>query len=146
MQTQNYMRNVGIYAQDVWTLKNLTVNGGMRFDYLRAGYPDQYNAPTVWVPTPREVPGQVAVSWKDLSPRIGASYNLFGTGKTALKASLNRYVLQRRPRGCVRSRSIPMQTNATDTRRWLDPNGDRSSRAIPFNSAVNGELGPSART
>jgi carboxypeptidase family protein len=140
--TENYARNVGIYAQDVWTLKNLTLNGGVRFDYLRAGYPDQYNAPTVWVQTPRQVSGQVAVRWTDLSPRMGASYNLFGNGKTALKASLNRYILQRGP-GDVSAPINPMQTNATNTRRWLDPNGDKIVQGDPFNPAENGELGPS---
>jgi hypothetical protein len=36
-----------------------------------------------------------------------------------------------------------MQTNATNTRRWLDPNGDKIVQGDPFNPAENGELGPS---
>ena len=32
-----------------------------------------------------------SVSWKDISPRLGVVYDLFGDGKTALKASLGRY-------------------------------------------------------
>ena len=31
-------------------------------------------------------------NWKDLNPRVGISYDLFGTGKTAIKASVARYV------------------------------------------------------
>jgi hypothetical protein len=141
-ETQNFARNVGLFAQDVWTLKKLTVNGGVRFDYLRAGYPHQYNPPTIWVPTARDVPGQAVLSWKDLSPRLGASYNLFGDGKTALKATLNRYVLQRGPAD-VAAPVNPMQTNATNTRQWLDPNGDKIIQGDPFNPAANDELGPS---
>ena len=140
--TQNYMRNVGLYVQDVWTLKNLTVNGGMRFDYLRAGYPDQVqrahgvgaHAPRGSRPGRRELEGSLA--------RMGASYDLFGTGKTALKASLNRFILQRGPAD-VSAPVNPMQTNATDTRQWLDPNGDRIVQGDPLNPALNGELGPS---
>ena len=30
--------------------------------------------------------------WHDLSPRLGASYDLFGNGKTAVKVTLGRYV------------------------------------------------------
>src|SRR4030095_13556423 len=31
-------------------------------------------------------------SWKDLNPRVGAAYDLFGKGRTVLKVSLGRYV------------------------------------------------------
>ncbi len=30
------------------------------------------------------------INWKDLSPRIGAAYDLFGNGKTAIKGGINR--------------------------------------------------------
>ncbi len=32
--------------------------------------------------------------WKDIDPRIGVAYDLFGNGKTALRASVSRYVTQ----------------------------------------------------
>ncbi len=38
------------------------------------------------------IPGQTVVSYKDLSPRMGLAYDIFGNGKTAVKVSLNRYV------------------------------------------------------
>ena len=31
-------------------------------------------------------------NWKNTSPRLGASYDLFGNGKTAVKASIGRYM------------------------------------------------------
>ena len=30
--------------------------------------------------------------WRDLSPRVGGSFDVFGNGKTAIKASFSRYV------------------------------------------------------
>ena len=36
------------------------------------------------------------LGWKDISPRLGAVYDLFGTGRTALKVNLGRYVIAQR--------------------------------------------------
>jgi hypothetical protein len=80
------------YAQDQWTFNRLTATGGFRVDTLY-GY-----VPAISLPATRFVParnfGRVdgLPSWVDLSPRIGAAYDVFGNGKTAVKASLNRYV------------------------------------------------------
>ena len=133
--------NLGIYGQDQWTLKQLTLNAGLRLDWFRSDYPDQNVAPTQWVPVTRSFPGQVAVSWKDLSPRLGVSYDLFGNGKTAVKASVNRYVLGE---GTGRASTInPINSNNSMTRQWTDSNGDRIIQGDPFNPAINGELGAS---
>ena len=37
-------------------------------------------------------PEAEGVRWHDLEPRMGVAYDLFGNGKTALKASLNKYL------------------------------------------------------
>ena len=82
-----------------------------------------------------------SVNWKDLNPRLGVAYDLFGNGKTAVKASVNRYVLGE---GTGRASTInPIQSNNTMSRQWTDPNGDRVVQGDPFNPALNGELGVS---
>jgi hypothetical protein len=139
---QNRVRpNLGLYGQDQWTVKRMTVNAGLRFDWFRADYPDQSAPPTQYVLVTRSFPGAVAVSWKDLSPRLGLAYDLVGNGKTALKFSASRYV---QGEGSSRAQTInPINSNNTMARVWLDPNGDRIVQGDPFNPAANGELGPS---
>jgi hypothetical protein len=133
--------NLGLYAQDQWTMKRLTVNAGLRFDYFRTGYPDQSVNATEYVPVVRSFPALEIVKWRDLSPRLGASYDLFGTGKTALKGSVNRYVLQT---GTDYSFSAnPLNNNNSVNRQWNDLNRDYVIQGDPFNPATNGELGPS---
>ncbi len=39
--TNRIRPNLGLYAQDQWSIRRLTVNAGLRFDYLRNDYPDQ---------------------------------------------------------------------------------------------------------
>lgn len=137
----NRIFNMGWYAQDQWTRDRLTINMGLRLDLLRNDYPDQYVGPSQFVPVERSFPGQEVVSWKDVSPRFGASYDLFGNGKTALKATVNRYV---QGEGINRASTInPIQSNNSDTRQWNDVNNDRVIQGNPLMSAANGELGPS---
>ena len=133
--------NLGLYGQDQWTMKRLTVNAGLRFDIFRSDYPDESVPPTQFVPVTRSFAGQEAVSWRDLNPRFGVSYDLFGNGKTAVKASANRYV---QGEGTGRASTInPILSNNSVTRTWIDGNSDRVVQGDPFNPAANGELGPS---
>ncbi len=89
---EQLVADLGLYAQDTWTIKRFTVNAGIRFDYLNAKVEAQENAGGTWI-GPRsngEIPN--VPNWKDLGPRLGIAYDLFGNGKTALKATLSRYV------------------------------------------------------
>jgi hypothetical protein len=76
-----------------------------------------------------------------LNPRFGVAYDLFGNGKTAVKASANRYILGE---GVNRASTInPIQSNNTMIRPWTDSNNDRVVQGDPLNPAANGELGAS---
>ena len=94
--------------------------------------------PTQFVPVARSFPAKEAVNWKDLNPRLGVAYDLFGNGKTAVKVSANRYVLGE---GTGRASTInPIQSNNTMGRQWIDANNDRIIQGDPLNLAANGEL------
>ena len=91
--TVHLSAEMGIYAQDKWTLGRATINGGIRFDYLKNGFPDQHLGPTVYTPT-RDftIPAGDYANMKDVTLRFGGVYDLFGNGKTALKAAWGKYV------------------------------------------------------
>ena len=88
------------FAQDQWTAGRLTLQGGIRFEYISSFYPEAVIGQDVFVPQTLVFPAQDAgVGPKDINPRVGVAYDLFGNGKTAFKFSLGRYPT---PTNCVR--------------------------------------------
>jgi carboxypeptidase family protein len=130
--------DTGIYASDRWTLRRLTLNAGIRFDHVNVAIPEQSAAASRWIgarsfPAVENVP-----NWKDVNPRLGVSYDLFGTGKTALKASVNRYVTQ--AVFGFTANANPFQTTVNSaTRGWTD-DGDFIPEGDPLNPLPNGEF------
>jgi hypothetical protein len=141
-RARDYLRpNLGVFAQDQWTVKRMTVNAGLRFDYLRTGYPDHDIPPTQYVPVRRVFEGEDVIRWTSLSPRVGVSYDLFGTGKTAVKVSAGHFVLAD---GLPNRRPInPVAQNNSTNRTWDDRNRDFIVQGDPLDPATSGELGPS---
>ena len=72
----------------------------------------------------------------------GLAYDLFGNGRTALKFSLNRYVLQEGKNNTNNVHPVIAATNSI-ARTWTDRNSDRIVQGDPLNPLLNGELGPS---
>jgi hypothetical protein len=86
-------QDLGLFAQDKWTVNRLTVSVGIRFDYHANSFPEQTLGPTRWTPA-RNItfPEQDNVSYKDFTPKSQLAYDVFGNGRTALKISLNKYL------------------------------------------------------
>jgi hypothetical protein len=153
-QTSFIRPNLGLYAQDQWTIRRLTLNMGLRFDWFRTSYPNETTPTPTVLPGnfvigpspylqggPLAFPGAQVLDWKDLDPRIGIAYDLFGNGKTALKWSLSRYVVQQ-ALALTNSVNPVTLTASRETRTWKDANGDFSVQGDPLSPAANGELGP----
>jgi len=88
-----YGPQLGAYAQDQWVRGRLTASAGLRSDHFGATVPVNSYVPTRLAPTLNlSFPAEKGLDWNDLSPKLSAVYDLFGNGKTALKASANRYL------------------------------------------------------
>jgi len=118
--------NMGVFAQDQWTIDRLTVNAGVRFDYFNAYVPAQTIGPGPNVPTRNASFAQVddVPNWKNTSPRLGAVYDLFGNGRTALKVTLGRYMEAPNLTTITRVMDPAAAIVNSATRPWTDTNRD----------------------
>ncbi|MGE3512411.1 MAG: carboxypeptidase regulatory-like domain-containing protein [Vicinamibacterales bacterium] len=136
------MTKVALYAQDQWTVNKLTLNLGVRFDRHKSGY-DAVDLPATNLLPARQFDGADVLNWKDVSPRLGAAYDVFGNGRTAIKATWSRYVAAETI-ATARSLSPTVTSTARLARAWVDANGDFIPQGDPTNPLPNGELvGPS---
>ena len=148
--------DLGIYAQDQWKFDRFTFNYGLRFDYVNGYVPDQ---DTPGTPDPKffdRFPGMPLLNpwvgqrpfkavegiprWKDLNPRMGVAWDVFGNGRTALKTSLGRYVAKTNVDVAVLLNPITTSVN-TASRSWTDSNGNFYPDCNLGNFALNGECG-----
>jgi hypothetical protein len=130
--TYNTARDIAVYLQDQWTVRRVTLNMGLRYIDYKATVPAYHLDAGPWVPA-RDFPAVDNVPhWQDLSPRLGVAYDVFGSGKTALKATFGRYP----PRSNPAAINIPASNAAASaTRTWNDntyPVGDpRRGNYVP---------------
>jgi hypothetical protein len=136
-------RELGIYAQDQITIGRLSTHVGVRYDHLDTHFPETRLGPTRFAPT-RDilVPRKDQLAWRDLSPRLSASYDLFGNGRTAVKGILNKYVNAAGLQGFFGDGSNPVNLFANQTSRaWNDVNGNFVPDCDLVSAAANGECG-----
>jgi hypothetical protein len=143
----NLDNDLGLYAQDRWSVNRWTVQGAIRFDYFATSFPEQTIGPSDMTPT-RNITFQAQdnISWKDLTYRSGLAYDLFGTGKTAVKVAFNKYLLGQTLNGLGRNPNPVLTLRTTANRPWNDRgglgiNGDYIPQCNFLNPASNGECG-----
>lgn len=137
----NLFLNLGFYAQDQWTLRKLTLNLGARFDYLHGWNPAQTADAGLFVPARAYPETRNLPNFKDLSPRLGAAYDLRGDGRTALKVSLGRYVAAIGAQLAQQFHPANQQVNSA-SRTWNDANRNFDPDCNLTLPAANGECGP----
>jgi hypothetical protein len=152
-ETSNSLLYNGVYIQDQWTRKRLTLQGALRYETASSWAPAGENG----ILTDNEFGGPFLLprtdgvrGYHDISPRIGAAYDVFGNGRTALKANVGQY-LQGAYTGDAYTISNAGSTLVTSINRsWSDNlnlpvgtpgRGDYIAQCDFLNPAANGECG-----
>ncbi len=113
--------NFGLYVQDTWSLNRLTLNYGVRFDLNQQTIRGQEEQIGRFANSPAYDGFQAVPTWKDFSPRLSAVYDIFGNGKTAIRAGFNKFVTAQTTGFSQLYNPTALTTQALP---WTDVNGD----------------------
>ena len=111
------------YASDSWQVnRRLTLNLGIRFDRFRPFLPAQEHPVGRFNTTLQVFPAvNKLLAWNLVSPRLGASFDLGGNGRTIVKLNYGRYWLP--PATELGFNLNPNQPNWWERWTWSDDNG-----------------------
>ncbi|MBM3777969.1 MAG: TonB-dependent receptor [Acidimicrobiia bacterium] len=134
------MVDYGFFAQDTWTMDRLSVSYGMRFDATTSFSP-AFTRPGGYFLGEVDYPAMSRFSdFKDIVPRLGAAYDLFGTARTALKFNLGQNMTNEGlSRALASHPAIALQDQANRT--WNDVNRNYVPDCDYRNPLPNGECG-----
>ena len=145
----------GLFLQDEWTRRRVTLQGAVRFDRARSWFPAQQEGPSRFLPTPILIPETVGIdSYKDITARVGMASDVFGNGSTALKLNIGKYLEGAGVSGNYANtnpslrmpQTTPTFGTAGVTRAWTDanqnvvPDCDLSDPAAQDLRATGGDL------
>jgi hypothetical protein len=119
----------GMFIQDQYTRGRLTASGALRWDRASSYAPVEGNGvsrTSFLNPTPITIEKTSGVdAYNDISPRVGLAYDVFGTGRTAVKLRWGKYL------GFASNDAPFTSTNpgatlvGTASRGWTDNDGDK---------------------
>jgi Carboxypeptidase regulatory-like domain len=127
-RTANRTMTSALYAQDSLTRGHLTLQGAVRYDRAWSWSPTEGNGTTDisrFNAAPIQFDRTASVdAYNDISVRGGAAYDVFGTGKTAIKFAFGRYLAPATNDAPYTQNNPASRIVTNASRSWLDGNGN----------------------
>ena len=141
LNTRAVKYSTALYAQDSWTIDRLTINAGLRMEIAKPSSPavgkpaGRFTTAALFPAAPDCAPvsgdprqlvamGQLDLCMPtmgpDIAPRFSAVWDIFGSGRTALKFGWNRYYHAFGITGVFRLQNYAGAAARTDERDWFD--------------------------
>jgi hypothetical protein len=139
----NRTRYDGFYAQDQWTHGRLTLQGALRYEHAWSWFPEGENGITAdnRFGSRFIFPRQDGVTgFHDITPRMGAAYDLFGNGRTSLKVNISKYLETAQNGGLYTQNNPAVTFQQTTARSWTDGNGNFTPDCDLMNPAAQNNL------
>jgi hypothetical protein len=118
----NGLRNYGFFVNDTFTRNRLTLNLGARYDRYRVFIPAQERVAGPFFTALSVAENPSVISFNHIAPRVGATYDVSGDGKTILKANYGRYFFN--PGVNLANAINPNNDTQFCTYAWNDANRD----------------------
>jgi hypothetical protein len=135
------------FVNDTWAVGRLTMTAGLRFDQYHSWLPEQEQLAAVVGPTAvaaKTFSQTELFTWNQWAPRIGMTFDLFGDGRTVVKANYG--LFWHNPGAATGGDANPNTTAKSQTFTWNDLNGDRrwqpgEQGAVPTAQSLEGAIG-----
>jgi hypothetical protein len=135
------------FLQDSLTRGRLTLQGALRYDRATSYAPTEKNGTTSTSflnPQPITIPETPGVdAYNDITPRVGIAYDVFGTGRTALKFNWGKYLAYAANDSPYTSTNpgatVVRNVTGANIRGWTDTDNDKVVDCDLLNPALNGE-------
>ena len=114
------------YVQDQWTIDRVTVQGALRYEWAKSWFPEGKNGVVAnrWTPALLDPRTEGVRGYHDLSPRVGVAWDVFGSGKTSVRANIGHYLASANNEQNYTINNPAVGRVTTQTRTWADRDGD----------------------
>ena len=131
------------FVQDLWTRGRVTLQGALRYDRVHSWSPEQRIGPSRFLPAGLVFPKTDGVNaYRDLTPRAGIAYDVFGNSWTAVKVSAGKYLEGAGTTGIYYNSNPATSVVRTTSRGWFDADQNFVPGCDLVDPSLTRECGP----